>query len=464
MNPTYPSFTGHSAEMHSVLNVIALSTFFDCSPVAKFVIDCNHVVTHWNKACESITGVSAEEMIGTRHQWMPFYRVQRPMLADLVLEEADEEEIGRYYEQVWRSTLIPGAYECEAFFPGLGEHGKWLLFSAATLRDEDGCVVGAIEILQDVSRRKIAEQALRKTQVELERLIERRTAELAETNAKLSQAQAQLMQSEKLASIGQLAAGVAHEINNPIGYVFSNFGTLERYMGKLFDMLGAYERTEASIASGAERAGLQALKADLDIGFVKEDIPQLMNESKEGIARVRKIVQDLKDFSRVDTRQDWQWANLHQGIDSTLNIVTNEVKYKADVIKEYGDIPDVECVPSQINQVVMNMVINAAQAMKEERGRITIRTGREGDRVWIDVEDTGAGIPEENMARIFDPFFTTKPVGKGTGLGLSLAYGIIQKHRGSIDVRSEVGVGTCFHISLPIHQPVPTDRSKVDPE
>jgi signal transduction histidine kinase len=164
-------------------------------------------------------------------------------------------------------------------------------------------------------------------------------------------------------------------------------------------------------------------------------------------------VQDLKDFSRVDAHQQWQWADLHQGIDSTLNIVNNEVKYKADVVKEYGAIPEVECLPSQINQVIMNIVVNGAQAIEGRRGRITIRTGASGGNVWIEIADNGCGIPQAIQSRIFDPFFTTKPIGTGTGLGLSLSYGIIQKHRGRIEMQSEEGVGTTFRIELPIRRP-----------
>lgn len=280
----------------------------------------------------------------------------------------------------------------------------------------------------------------------------RRNAELTELNAKLSMAQEQLVQSEKLASIGQLAAGVAHEINNPIGYIFSNFGTLEGYIVNLLDMLRAYEKAEADVSSKETLADIRSLRERIDLEFLMEDIPVLMSQSKEGIVRVRKIVQDLKDFSRVDANQEWQWANIHQGIDSTLNIVNNEVKYKADVIKEYGDIPEIECLPSQINQVIMNIVVNAAHAISCERGTITIRTTTDGEQMCIEIADNGAGIPKENLLRIFDPFFTTKPIGTGTGLGLSLSYGIIQKHHGNIQVESELGHGTTFRITLPVRQ------------
>jgi two-component system, NtrC family, sensor kinase len=278
--------------------------------------------------------------------------------------------------------------------------------------------------------------------------------QLKQVNAELSVARDKLVQSEKLASIGQLAAGVAHEINNPIGYIFSNFGTLEKYLADLFSMLAAYEEAEPALAGTPTGARLKAMREEVELDFLKEDIPTLMAESKEGITRVRKIVQDLKDFSRVDSAQEWVRADLHHGIDSTLNIVNNEIKYKADVVKQYGQIPDIECLPSELNQVFMNLLVNAAHAITAERGTITLRTGTgsgaDRDKVWVEVVDDGGGIAPENLSRIFDPFFTTKAVGKGTGLGLSLSYGIVKKHAGQIEVRSEVGQGTTFRVTLPV--------------
>jgi len=294
---------------------------------------------------------------------------------------------------------------------------------------------------------------------QLEAAVEERTREIVSTSEALQaeiverkHLQGQLVQSEKLASIGQLAAGVAHEINNPIGYIFSNFGTLERYLAQLFEMLAAYERAEPSVGPPEIAARWRELREQVELEFLKDDIPTLMRESKQGIERVRQIVQDLKDFSRVDSTQEWQWANLHHGIDSTLNVVASEIKYRADVVKEYGAIPDIECLPSQINQVVMNLVVNAAHAMGEERGRITIRTGAQDDEVWLEVADTGSGIAPDTLNRIFEPFFTTKPVGKGTGLGLSLSYGIVQRHEGRIEVDSRVGQGSTFRVTLPIRR------------
>jgi two-component system NtrC family sensor kinase len=290
--------------------------------------------------------------------------------------------------------------------------------------------------------------AMTRESVEAELL--RRNQELTDLNEQLSMAQAQLLQSEKLASIGQLAAGVAHVINNPISFVFSNFGTLATYVDSLLRMLVRYEQAERFIADPDVLKDIADLRQQVDLDFLQDDVLVLMAESREGIERVRKIVQDLKDFSRVDAHQEWQWADLHHGIDSTLNIVNNEVKYKADIVKEYGAMPEVECLPSQINQVIMNIVVNGAQAIQGPRGRITIRTGTVADQVWIEIADNGCGIPPAIRSRIFDPFFTTKPIGTGTGLGLSLSYGIIQKHRGRIDVQSEEGAGTVFRIELPI--------------
>jgi signal transduction histidine kinase len=293
----------------------------------------------------------------------------------------------------------------------------------------------------------------------LEQLVVERTGaltraneELKATNHRLEDAHNQLLQSEKMASIGQLAAGVAHEINNPIGYVYSNLGMLEKYVQDTFGMIDLYEQAEGAIADPEVRSRLQEARKKLDFAFLKTDLRALMDESKDGITRVKTIVQNLKDFSHAGNADEWNFADLRSGLDSTLSIVNNEIKYKADVVKQYGEIPEIECLASQLNQVFMNLLVNAAHAIKE-RGSITIRTGREGDEVWVDIADTGNGIAPEHLQKIFDPFFTTKPIGKGTGLGLSLSYGIIEKHHGRIEVQSEVGKGTTFRVWLPVRQP-----------
>ncbi|CRM24943.1 response regulator [Pseudomonas salomonii] len=286
----------------------------------------------------------------------------------------------------------------------------------------------------------------------LEQLVEQRTQALQLEIDERKHLESQLVQSEKLASLGQLAAGVAHEINNPVGFISSNLNTLDGYFNQLQQMLEAYRNNEEIIASQPQRDQLKALRTTLELDFLKEDIPILIRESKDGIGRVVQIVKDLKNFSRVDNDQTWQFSNLQQGIDSTLNIVASELKYKADVVKHYMPLPDIECLASQLNQVVMNLVINAAQAMGPERGTITISNGVEGENIWLEVADDGCGIAPQTVQKIFDPFFTTKPVGEGTGLGLSLSYGIVKKHRGTISVSSELGKGTTFRVVLPIRQ------------
>lgn len=272
----------------------------------------------------------------------------------------------------------------------------------------------------------------------------------------IGEIQNQLMQADKMASIGQLAAGVAHEINNPVGYINSNLSSLDGYIKDLFGFIDIL--SETSSAKGVSQEELEKLQKDIDYDFIKDDIKQLLVESKDGVSRVIKIVKDLKDFSHVD-EEEWQWADLQKGIDSTLNVVNNEIKYKAEVIKEYGDIPEVECIASQLNQVFMNLLVNAAHAI-ETKGTITIQTGLENNEtIWVKFIDTGSGIEQKNINKLFEPFFSTKPVGQGTGLGLSLSYGIIQKHGGEIEVKSEMNKGTQFTISLPIKQKEKTSEN-----
>jgi signal transduction histidine kinase len=196
-------------------------------------------------------------------------------------------------------------------------------------------------------------------------------------------------------------------------------------------------------------AAVNQRKEASDFEFVAADLPKLIEESREGVSRVSRIVQDLKNFSRAGDNE-WQWADLHTGIESTINVVWNQLKYKAVMTRAYGELPQVFCVASQINQVVMNLLVNAGQAILEH-GHITVRTGTEGDMVWIEVQDDGCGISAENQAKIFEPFYTSKPVGQGTGLGLSIASGIISRHQGTILLRSVLGVGTTFRIVLPIN-------------
>jgi len=275
--------------------------------------------------------------------------------------------------------------------------------------------------------------------------------ELHQAHETLKEAQHQLVHSEKMAALGQLSAGVAHEINNPVGYISSNINAMGGYVKEVLALLDAYDTvTEYLPEDQNEVQQLLQLKQNSDISYIRDDILELLEECGQGVDRVRTIVRDLKDFAHPDA-DEWQWVNLHKGLDSTLNVVWNELKYKADVKKEYGQLPEVQCLPSQLNQIWMNFLVNASHAIVE-KGDIYVRTGMDegsGD-VWVEIEDTGSGMTPDVVNKIFNPFFTTKPVGQGTGLGLSIVTGIVEKHCGKITVDSEPGRGTRLRVTLPV--------------
>lgn len=337
-------------------------------------------------------------------------------------------------DEAWAHARIGGRWAGELVLPD----GVVL---EIVLRDgHDAGTDLILVILDDVSQRTAR-------QVELQQ----RHDELQAAHRRLAGAQEQLLQSEKMASIGLLAAGVAHEINNPIGYVHSNLGTLQEYIGALFALI---EHQDAALlaADPSAREDIRAQRERLDIDFILGDLPKLMAESREGIERVTKIVQDLKEFSYVGRGDTMRPSDLHKGLESTLNIVWNDLKYKVRVDKHYGQLPLVECHMSEINQVLVNLLINAGQSI-DNRGTITITTGAEDGEAWISIADSGCGIAPDVLPRIFDPFYTSKPIGRGTGLGLAIAYSIVSKHHGRIEVSSEVGVGTTFRVVLPVVQP-----------
>ncbi|SEH74824.1 Signal transduction histidine kinase [Rheinheimera pacifica] len=265
-------------------------------------------------------------------------------------------------------------------------------------------------------------------------------AQIARLEAQLLVLKEQLLQSEKLASLGQLAAGVAHEINNPIGYVSSNMKMLAEYSDSLINLVKL-------LSMQVDEAQRLPLLAQFDFDYVCADLPKLVQESEQGLSRVVDIIHDLKDFSHIE-EAEFVEADLHQGIQSTLNLVANELKYKADVVKDFAELPSVHCIPSQLNQVLLNLLINAAHAI-EQHGIIRISTGCNDNWVWFSVSDTGKGMEPAQLGRIFEPFYTTKPKGQGTGLGLPLSRSIVEKHQGVLDVSSTPGVGSCFTVKLP---------------
>ena len=288
----------------------------------------------------------------------------------------------------------------------LSDEPQWISATRVPVHDDKGAVTGMVGLIQDVTEYRLNRE--------------------------------QLVQADKLAAIGTLAAGVAHEINNPIGFISSNLNTMSKYLKKIC----AY----CALHGGEETDELKKMHVML------EDFQDAVAESIDGASRVRRIVSDLKNFSRAD-KSEKESMNVLEGLESTLNIVWNELKYKCTVEKEYGEVPDVLCMPNQINQVFMNLLINAGQAIVGEGGVIRIRTWAEGGWVYISIKDNGSGIEAKHLSKIFEPFFTTKEVGKGTGLGLSLAYDIVKKHAGEIEVQSEVGKGTEFIVRLPVKGP-----------
>jgi signal transduction histidine kinase len=337
--------------------------------------------------------------------------------------------------------------------PILSREGKQhhIIWHNTVLHNEQGQIEGILSSGEDVTERREAEEAAKLAYTRLE-----------QANKELKEMHSQMVQSEKLASIGQLAAGVAHEMNTPVGFVASNFHTLESYIKKFRGLLEVYDGFIGAV-EGVEKAELlskiedvRKSREDMNIDFILEDIQGLFNDSKEGLSRVTTIIENLKDFSRVDQAEDFDEYDINSGIEATLVVARNEVKYDVDLKTELSEVPAVFCNSSQVNQVFLNLLLNAAQAIKsqkrDEHGTITIKTYSTEADVVCEIVDDGPGIAAENLSKIFDPFFTTKPAGSGTGLGLSVSYDIIvSKHKGQLLADSTVGKGTKFTIKLPIN-------------
>jgi signal transduction histidine kinase len=301
------------------------------------------------------------------------------------------------------------------------------------------------------AKRREAEQALeeqrRRQQEELEERVRRATRELEAR-------QAQLIQAEKLASLGQMSASIAHEINNPVSYVASNLATLEEYLRVLLQLLELHHQVEQGLGSSPPESVAELLervrgaREQERLGDILEDLKDLLGESREGISRIREFVQSLKTFAREELATP-QTADLNQVLQMTLRMLRHEFKHKCEVLTELAPLPPLRCFPTQLNQVFTNLLMNATQAL-DQRGEIRVTSRQEGNEAVVSIRDNGRGMGPETRAKLFTPFFTTKPAGQGTGLGLSICYVIIRRHKGHIDVKSEPGQGTTFTVRLPL--------------
>ncbi len=434
-------------------------------------VDQNGTYTYASPKVRDLLGYESEEIIG------------RTPFDFMSLEEA-KRVAGKFAGYVEARIPFNGLENTN-----LHKDGRVVVLetSGVPIFDVDGHFGGYRGVDRDITERKRAESELKRHAEELameketaeknaselvmafDQLNEaKRDVELAkqkaeEVNRELKQVQSQMVQHEKLASIGQLASGVAHEMNTPVGFVASNFQTLESYVEKIQVLIDKYEKllTEIPILDETELQNeVDAIReywnlAQLD--FIIEDMHVLFKDSEEGLERISNIIENLRDFSRIDQVQEFADYNINEGLEATLVVARNEIKYHADVKTELSDMPPVYCSASQINQVFLNIIVNAAQAItsqeREDRGIISIKTYAMADELVCEISDDGSGIPPDKLSKVFDPFFTTKPAGKGTGLGLSISYDIIvNKHHGDLLVESTVGKGTKFTIKLPFNK------------
>ncbi|SMC97849.1 PAS domain S-box protein [Sporomusa malonica] len=415
--------------------LLKLSRAVDQSSSGVLITDVHGNIEYTNRKFSKITGYSSEEVSG---------KSTRLLKSGLVSEEI--------YKSLWNTVLAGKEWRGELY--NRKKDGKlyWAWASISPIRSSSNEITHFVAIQEDITLRKKMEEEIKKTNLQLQ-----------ETLDTLGRTQSQLIQQEKLAGIGQLAAGVAHEINNPLGFVISNFDTLAKYLDRIGDTLTVYRDWKSDMEKSSDPniqdwvSKLDKTEKEKKVKLILEDLPDLIKESNNGLDRVSKIVKELRAFSRVDNQNNFEDYDVNAGIESTLLVARNEIKYWAEVEIELGNIPLIQAVGGAINQVFLNIFVNAAQAIKlkntESLGLIRIKTYSDEKNIYCEITDSGIGIPADQVNKIFNPFFTTKPVGQGTGLGLSISYDIIiTKHHGDINVTSRVGVGTTFTIKLPIKQ------------
>ncbi len=436
--PIFKAFNGMAATIQQLIQRIEsekqfLQTMINSIPDLIFIKDRDSFYLGCNDAFASkFAGRSKEEIIS---------------LSDFDL--VPDRDLAELFRRQDRETMAAGATRTSEDSVILADGSNVLVETIKIpFQDSAGEIAGLIGIARDITRRKEAEAALFEHQQQLlavNQTLEQRVLDEVEKNREKEH---MLLQQDKLASIGQLAAGVAHEINNPMGFISSNLRTLAEYFDQMVQFDLTLKELGMSDMSSATREIMAERRDFLEIDQILEDGVDLINESLQGAKRVSKIVHDLKNFSRVDVLLENEPVDLSSCMESALNICWNELKYQADIRKEYVPLPTVLCNSGQLNQVFLNLLVNAGQALAA-RGEIILSCRHDDSHVYASVADNGSGIPEGVLKRIFDPFFTTKEVGAGTGLGLSISYEIIKQHNGELLVESSVGIGTTFTVKLP---------------
>ncbi len=396
---------------------------------AIVTVDEHGIITYWNNGAKNIFGFTSGEALGK-----PVTIIMPERFREKHIKGIDRYNKTGKVKVLGQTLELVGLKKNEVEFPVELTISTWSIGKRRYFTS----------IIRDITERKKLETKL----IAEMKKVEASNKELQKTYDDLKISQAMALQQEKLAGIGQLAAGVAHEINNPMGFISSNVDTLGRYFKKLEEFISLTESSLTSEIDSQSRENIIEKRNQLKLDFVLSDTENLIRETMEGAGRVTKIVQDLKSFARP-SEEELKISNINECVKSTLNIVWNEIKYKATVDKELGNVPAAKCNPQQLNQVFMNILINAADSI-DEKGVITIKSWLEDSFVFVSISDTGCGISGKNLTKIFDPFFTTKEIGKGTGLGMSISYDIIKKHDGKLEVESKVGKGTTFTISLPV--------------
>lgn len=436
-----------------------LRTVLDASPDWIYAKDQAFRYILVNKSLATALGTTIENILGKTD-------IELGFAAALVFGDATQPCSGFRAED---QSVLAGQVVCNPCDPVMTADGALRMLDTRKmpLRDADNHVFALLGIGRDWTDRHHAEVAIRQSEQDLKA----KAAELEQTLQELRQTQAQLVQNEKMSSLGQLVAGVAHEINNPVNFIYGNLNHANSYIQELLELIELYQTHYPQPV-----AAIQAKTNEIDVEFLLEDLPKLLVSMKVGADRIQKIIASLRTFSRMD-EAEMKAVNIHDGIDSTLMILQSRIKATDQrpaiaVHLEYGDLPPVECYAGQLNQVFMNVLSNAIDALEEvvqaERQiaatvrfspTITIRTRiQESNWVEIAIADNGSGIPETIQSRLFDPFFTTKPVGKGTGMGLSISYQIVtEKHGGRFTCQSTLGSGTQFIIQIPLLQPSPAE-------